>query len=243
MRWGFVSAAVNIVLVILSTVLWTQYIKVTGLLEARTRHDIYTPAESVIEYKQIVFTASTALDRSPYQGSSNGINKAWEDLYNEFGISQISASLAAQLPNATMRNHNDPSKFIVQLDVFHQLHCLNLLRKLVYPAVFPEHQPHATEDSVDHLEHCYDQLRQSLMCHSDLATIYWQWEPDERRSYGNLKTTHTCKDFGKVRQWALENRLQGNMDMYAEVEDAPIVHRPKLNAGEMKDALQGHHGH
>ena len=143
----------------------------------------------------------------------------------EFGISQISAESNAKLPNATLPNHNDPSKYIVGLDVFHQLHCVNLFRKLVYPSVFPEIQVGGgDEDALDHLEHCYDQLRQSIICHSDLATIYWEWMPERNRAYGNTRTTHTCRNFEKVKQWALENQMVGEMDLNIFVEGAPIRH-------------------
>lgn len=79
-------------------------------------------------------------------------------------------------------------------------------------------------ENLDHLEHCYEQLRQSLQCHSDLATIYWEWVPEHKRAYGNLATTHTCKNFEKVKDWAREHNLHGDFDMEAEVEGAPIRH-------------------
>lgn len=41
--------------------------------------------------------------------------------------------MAAQLPNCTTRIPGDDNGYIVGLDVFHQLHCLNHLRKTLYP--------------------------------------------------------------------------------------------------------------
>lgn len=110
---------------------------------------------------------------------------------------------------------------MVQLDVFHQLHCLNLMRKMVYPEKYPLD---LTEENVDHLEHCYDQLRQSVQCHADLATIYWEWVPELEEAFGNLATTHTCKDFDKVREWAQEHSMRGDIDLKVSVKGAPIRH-------------------
>ncbi len=129
--------------------------------------------------------------------------------------------MAAKLPNATSPLHHDPTKFIVELDVFHQLHCLNALRKLVYPEVF---KVNLTADSMEitHLEHCYDQLRQALECASDISTIYWEWSDVNKKMLGNLRTTHMCKDFGKIQNWAKQNRIQEGFSQNERVPDAPI---------------------
>ncbi len=49
------------------------------------------------------------------------------------GVSAISALDAAKLPNKTTSIPGRPNEFVVELDVFHQLHCLNTLRKTFYP--------------------------------------------------------------------------------------------------------------
>jgi hypothetical protein len=41
--------------------------------------------------------------------------------------------MAAQLPNRTTRIPGDDDGYVVGLDVLHQLHCLNMLRKSLYP--------------------------------------------------------------------------------------------------------------
>lgn len=41
--------------------------------------------------------------------------------------------MAAQLPNRTTRIPGDDDGYIIGLDVLHQLHCLNMLRKSLYP--------------------------------------------------------------------------------------------------------------
>ena len=53
-----------------------------------------------------------------------------------------------------------------------QLHCLNRLRKRLYPE---KYAPDMSEEGVLHAEHCVESLRQSLQCHSDTATISWEW--------------------------------------------------------------------
>jgi hypothetical protein len=48
------------------------------------------------------------------------------------GVSWIDAEAASKLPNTTTSLPNDPDRYIVELDVFHQLHCLNSVRKAMY---------------------------------------------------------------------------------------------------------------
>lgn len=132
-----------------------------------------------------------------------------------FGVSLISQDSARRLPNATTPLPQDRSLYVVQLDVFHQLHCLNRLRKLLYPQVY--------HDTVYHLEHGVESLRQSLQCASDTSTIFWEWSPANAKMVGNTATTtHTCRDFDRMRDWAVQHRLDGDFDMLVEVEDAPI---------------------
>jgi hypothetical protein len=66
-------------------------------------------------------------------------------------ISQISPESAAMLPNATTPFTNDTSHYIVELDVFHQLHCLNVLRKLVYPDVYKIDLTSGSEEAAENV--------------------------------------------------------------------------------------------
>ncbi|KAM4066825.1 tat pathway signal sequence [Hirsutella rhossiliensis] len=219
------SIALNIVLCIYGTSIWVFSIrKAWG---PYIPNEIYSPAYSAVEYETVVFTGGLHGDKSEYQGWSDEVNARWEALYNDIGISQIPADSAARLPNATTPIASDPTQYMVELDVFHQLHCLNLLRKLAYPDVFPLDLTPGSEEAQDniyHMEHCYDQLRQSLQCSSDISTIYWEWSPKKSKMFGNLRTTHTCKNFAKIREWAVEHRLREEFDWFKKVRGAPIRH-------------------
>jgi hypothetical protein len=52
------------------------------------------------------------------------------------------------------------------------------------------------------VEHCVDLIRQSLMCSSDIGTIYWRWNEKRGRTLANTQTTHVCRNFEKIREWA-----------------------------------------
>ncbi len=99
--------------------------------------------------------------------------------------------ISCKLPNATTPFTYDTSHYIVELDVFHQLHCLNMLRKLAYPDVYKIDLVSGSEEAADniyHMEHRYEQLRQSLQCSSDISTIYWEWSEKKQKMFGNVRT-------------------------------------------------------
>ena len=55
---------------------------------------------------------------------------------------------------------------------------------------------------IDHLDHCVDSIRQSLMCSSDISTVVWAWDESRQMTLPLANVTHTCRDFEAIRQWA-----------------------------------------
>lgn len=55
-------------------------------------------------------------------------------------------------------------------------------------------------DPVDnHIEHCFDYLRQSIMCAADMTIEQARVDSDgHRRAVDGWKTTHQCREWGKV---------------------------------------------
>ena len=100
-----------------------------------------------------------------------------------------------------------------------------MLRKLVYPDVYKIDLVSNSEkaaDNIFHMEHCYEQVRQSLQCSSDISTIFWEWSEKKQKMLGNVGTTHTCKNFKKIRDWAVENKAETDLDFFKHVPGAPI---------------------
>lgn len=51
-----------------------------------------------------------------------------------------------------------------------------------------------------HAEHCFDFLRQSVMCLADVGIITYQWSDDRLVPIAN-STTHQCADWKKLDDW------------------------------------------
>jgi hypothetical protein len=96
--------------------------------------------------------------------------------------------------------------------VYHQLHCLNDIRKTFAEYGMAGKQLDKLETM--HKFHCVDSLRQSLMCNADLSLIHWHWKERHTlpgRHFPNATTTHICRKWSKIHDWATEHRLDENM--------------------------------
>ncbi|EME42940.1 hypothetical protein DOTSEDRAFT_24940 [Dothistroma septosporum NZE10] len=104
-----------------------------------------------------------------------------------------------------------PIGSMYSISVFHQIHCLDgILRAFLHDKVtVPKGNAHsnAVEDDI-HIFHCFDYLRQAVMCHGDTALEgadeYEVAEGKDVWSYGTygIGTTHLCKDWDAVYDYA-----------------------------------------
>ncbi|OAA43928.1 hypothetical protein BBO_04284 [Beauveria brongniartii RCEF 3172] len=89
------------------------------------------------------------------------------------------------------------------VSVFHQLHCLYMTREGYYSAL--EGKP--SQVSSAHLMHCFDYLRQTIMCFSD-TTLEWLPAPPKDTGSTGWGFEHKCRDFDAISRWVEDNRLK-----------------------------------
>jgi hypothetical protein len=143
---------------------------------------------------------------------------------------------------------HDNSTYVVTLGVFHQLHCVNHLRQALYPDEYPELWEHKADGTVDHgtiralhrgkffepkfpairladafQDHCIDILRQTLMCHGDVSPTPFFYRASDDNVYSVLANTHMCRDFDKIKDWALERQLTSWAWGLTNVDDSVSV--------------------
>ncbi|KAL0070222.1 hypothetical protein AAF712_002712 [Marasmius tenuissimus] len=198
---------------------------------SKTSRVLYSPALDAVEPEVKVFHVGFPGDLSPFQKpSSPELDQAWDDLY-QFGISRITKDQAALLPNKTSPIPGDEGYYIAELDVFHNLHCLNMVRKALNPAYYPEWNITASEKSAQHVSHCIDWVRQSIMCHADTSVIVWQWEDWVNSSIVKGDVAHTCRNFKKIQDWAKERVLPKPFDATVHLTDDIVI--PVLQADDL----------
>jgi hypothetical protein len=134
------------------------------------------------------------------------------------------------------------------LDVFHQVHCLNMLRQNLItnydyywgdiygfkPPVFRE----------THLWHCTSILLQAIMCHSDIGVVTHIWSEDRSVPTPDFGINRKCRDFEALLKWRDETDLDGSFTKFKDYrapQGAPVMpgdpHLADLyaNADEYKD--------
>ncbi|KAF1985337.1 hypothetical protein K402DRAFT_394681 [Aulographum hederae CBS 113979] len=157
-------------------------------------------------------------------------------------MSSIPKSQARLLPKRTGTIPELEGQYLVELDVFHQLHCLVHSRpSSSLPTKLTTHQnnirmsrcperygklshndvPHDFADS--HVEHCIYSIRQSLMCHSDISPLVWQWSEEQNavRMHGNV--VHTCRNFDVIREWPKKRQPKIALDPFQHIRDDIVV--------------------
>ncbi|KAG5915915.1 hypothetical protein E4U42_007877 [Claviceps africana] len=122
--------------------------------------------------------------------------------------------------NHTLPIPGDDGYYITSLDVFHQLHCLNLVRQAVYDRVDWTNRDEYL--AIDHLDHCIDSLRQSLQCNADITPITWIWSDQRNRALKEARMIHTSLDFEAIRDWGEEHEMKIPFDFTAKVNNDPL---------------------
>jgi hypothetical protein len=99
----------------------------------------------------------------------------------------------------------------VAIEVFHQLHCLNLLRQANHMEHYSSQggdtaaEPH---DLHGHLDHCIDALRQFVMCQSDTNVFPFRFPFNDGDPWPDYSSPRMCRNYEKVRQWAVDHGVE-----------------------------------
>ncbi|KAJ6540151.1 hypothetical protein DFH09DRAFT_1368557 [Mycena vulgaris] len=206
----------------------------TCTVPLRSQGLLYSPALEVVENEVQIFNVGFPGDLSPFQiPPSPALDQAWSDLYN-FGISRITKDEAARLPNKTHAIPGDDGHYIAELDVFHNLHCLNKIRMALDPDYYPDWRVSTTnnwipsqKNATEHVSHCVDWIRQSVQCAGDTSVIVWQWENFMNASIVKGDIAHTCRKFDKLQDWGRNHMLLDVYDPTVRIDDdivVPIFH-------------------
>lgn len=126
----------------------------------------------------------------------------------------------------------------VGMEVFHHLHCLNLLRRVTYREYYEplggefSHGQEALQAhtgmhipinsrarrNMEHdlahtcIDHCIEVLRQNLQCNADIGLFTFYMIPDDPLAWPELNSKHVCRNFEGVRKWAVDHSV-GNMEV------------------------------
>lgn len=94
---------------------------------------------------------------------------------------------------------------MVQVDAFHQLHCLERIRQVAIGRSFLDELttdvPLEETYFVRHTLHCIDYLRQTLLCQADLTLV-----PPSSDLNFETAPPRMCRDWHAVERWVASRR-------------------------------------
>lgn len=99
------------------------------------QYSAWSPADTSIQYKKTKYNITT--DGNRFVGSGPEVDRAWREISYDMGDQWISKSDIARLemPETSLKVNNPETGeegYRVGIEVFHHLHCINLLRRVTY---------------------------------------------------------------------------------------------------------------
>ncbi|ETS75044.1 hypothetical protein PFICI_13528 [Pestalotiopsis fici W106-1] len=109
----------------------------------------------------------------------------------------------------------------VVFDVYHQLHCLNSLRKIAYGSYYNESMGRADKLKLReiHINHCADILFQALTCSGNVNLMTLHWVETQERPWPDMSINRQCIDFDRLTDFRKQVSL--DMDRYRVTMNKP----------------------
>jgi hypothetical protein len=145
------------------------------------------------------------------------VDAAWERIAHDgvIVLTEDEIRRVGKDPRYSVQTHPSwgypEGSYVALVDSFHQIHCLNALRKgLIYNyqyywgSKYGFNPPSMFEV---HLNHCIDILLQDLMCYADTSPVTYTWVKDNREPYPDFAVNRQCRDFEALVQWREEHMI------------------------------------
>ncbi|KAJ2976378.1 hypothetical protein NQ176_g4989 [Zarea fungicola] len=134
-------------------------------------------------------------------GTASLISVSLED------IKRANKTASVDWVNSTVQYGNaNGGGYMATLEIFHQLHCLNMIRKVVHSEYYTEMAPFKNGTRpfkmATHLDHCIEILRQVISCYGDTGLITFHWVKGNPVPYPDFNTWHQCRDPEAILEWS-----------------------------------------
>lgn len=155
---------------------------------------------------------------------SNETDAAWDDVSAEaYEVVLVNATVLERAGFNPAHYFKAPSswghgegQYPVQIDVFHQIHCLNAVRKQMYYQHYYAHEFPEGPDEVHwmHQRHCLHMVLQSLMCNANVDIVPHRWVERDNKPFAQFSIQRQCRNFDNLRTWNTENAVKNVRDSW-----------------------------
>ncbi|CAG8961585.1 hypothetical protein HYFRA_00006119 [Hymenoscyphus fraxineus] len=163
---------------------------------------------------QYVAKAYTDFEISPFSGPpSPSVDGAWHELLEKTTLRVSKSEL--ERSNQSSVEFPEGGGFMAWLGVYHELHCLKMLRQWNYrehyhPNITEKDRPHWDI----HADHCIDVLRSAAMCHADTTLTTFGWLDQPKPMLNTRPIEHKCVDWN-ILMASVEDRVVSREEMAA----------------------------
>ncbi|KAI0601982.1 hypothetical protein F4775DRAFT_603564 [Biscogniauxia sp. FL1348] len=189
---------------------WSKFSGRNACLKATS---IYSPVfdEIDISMTETLLNGSLWLGDNPsvWRGLPNSAetNAAWDSFEHVKPIALTRAQIIAmgKDPSIVAKFNDDywhlgDDAYVGALDMFHQIHCLNMLRleAFRYWDQAGERVLEWTEVHWIHLQHCTDMLMQHMLCNADAGFLTYNWMEQNLHPYPDMSVRKQCRDWRQL---------------------------------------------
>ncbi|TGJ82857.1 hypothetical protein E0Z10_g5904 [Xylaria hypoxylon] len=99
--------------------------------------------------------------------------------------------------------------YLATIGVYHELHCLQQMRLFLYRERYYHNITESQEEYLyEHLDHCLEALRITIMCHGNTGLYTFAWEsatPDKATTKSNARSA--CVKWNSIEEWSRSRPL------------------------------------
>ncbi|QYT06461.1 hypothetical protein H0G86_013310 [Trichoderma simmonsii] len=159
---------------------------------------------------------------SQFTGHWGDPNEAMDREWNRWGFVKYAsfsrdefAAMGMDLEGSARFTEEYGGGYIGFLEISHKMHCLNVIRQAYHREYYerPENKKWATwlnDRPITvkvHINHCFEMLRQNIMCSADVGVIPHHWVKDIPDPFANFNTVHKCRDLDSVAKWIEDHEV------------------------------------
>ncbi|KUI71413.1 hypothetical protein VM1G_06740 [Cytospora mali] len=211
-HWVFLAVNSFVLLLNIGVLLMMSAPKTTDVNEDQDARMIPYPRyaheewiEDVIEWEVQVYDDQFG-NHGPFRGEPRPeLDNAWDETWL--------SNFTLRIPKPGWRNHSTPTSVLTEWEdeeggimgtfsFIHNLHCIKYLRQYMLPEYYPglqeKYKPGPGSPIPIHMDHCLDILRQSELCHADMALMTFEWRENEPDPVNIHHAPHICANKAKL---------------------------------------------
>ncbi|KAI1775460.1 hypothetical protein F4818DRAFT_441556 [Hypoxylon cercidicola] len=211
----FFKVYVFILHLLLLALISSQWSRISGTTKHLAEGNSWSPVQEFIEYEVQKSKAGKYGKDEAFGGPpTDEQDEAWDYLINgSFFNASLEELQRAGEETSDLAELTDGG-YLASIGVYHELHCLRQIRLYVYKDIYYPHMTHKEGIFLeDHMDHCLEALRRTIMCYGNtaLSSFYWQ-SPEADQVAVRSNSQSVCAKWDSIENWAYARKVSVDPD-------------------------------